>query len=149
MNFLPLESKETNEPPDANGTSSVENSSFSSSDESDEPEDYIITNESQIQNSTLQSDFAINDVLNISDIANDNSETVDNINSENESFHLELEQSSSEESESVFEPDNTYNDNQSFASERDDVSTPVVPLRRSTRTRQLPESLSSGDYVLT
>ena len=62
---------------------------------------------------------------------------------------LELEQSSSEESESVFEPDNTYNDNQSFASERDDVSTPVVPLRRSTRTRQLPESLSSGDYVLT
>ena len=86
--------------------------------------------------------------MNISDIANDNPETVDNMNSENESFHLELEQSLSEESESVFEPDNTYNDNQSFASVGDDVATPVVPLRRSTKTRQLPERLCSGDYVL-
>ena len=148
MNFLPLESKETNEPPGANRASSVENLSFSSSDESDEPEDYIITNESQIQDSTLQSDSAIDNVLNISDVANDNPETIDNINSENESFHLELEQSSSEESESVFEPDNTYNDNQSFTSVGDDADTPVVPLRRSTRTRQLPERLRSGDYGL-
>ena len=100
MNFLPLESKETNEPPGANGASSVENLSFSSDDESDEPEDYIITNDS------------------------------------------------SEESESVFEPGNTYNDNQSFTSVGNDAATPVVPLRRSTRTRQLPERLRSGDYVL-
>ena len=74
--------------------------------------------------------------MNVSDVANDNPETVDNINSENESFHLELEQSSSEGSESVFEPDNIYNDNQSFASEGDDAATPVVPLRRSTKTKQ-------------